>query len=402
MKIAEVKKMDNGVSNITIEGRITRVLKPRESQYGWSQFLVLKDDTGEMGSNINIENEEAKYQGGEYIQVKGKVSHYVKNDKPNVSLNGNVIDEITKVEDVSQEKPTTQPISQPKTTQKEYTKDDYWRDKTAREVDNNKCIVRECAIKAATEINVGRMTTAKPMVDSEYFELANEIVEYIYKDQKKLPQPTNAEITNMAEESLKEFGGTVKENPYLPEGYKENVEKDLKIARAKELVKNPHLADPVDDTMATVKQKKQIYGYINEEGKKIGGMVDSQYIKKDEVKNMIKADKLTKAQGIKYWDYWYGKDEELGERDKRELAAKEKDNPFVTARQPIEKRDPEDDASLNKDLLLEKIQRLRKKQYLTDDTKFAEAMECNANFDRWTEKDLERLIEKLEMYNPLR
>jgi len=29
-------------------------------------------------------------------------------------------------------------------------------------------------------------------------------------------------------------------------------------------------------------------------------------------------------------------------------------------------------------------------------------MECNANFDRWTEKDLERLIEKLEMYNPLR
>ena len=105
MKIIEVKKLDDGVSGITIEGRITRVLKPRESQYGWSQFVVIKDDTGEMGSNINIESEEAKYQGGEYIQVKGKVSHYVKNNKPNVSLNGNVLDEIVREETVSQAKP---------------------------------------------------------------------------------------------------------------------------------------------------------------------------------------------------------------------------------------------------------------------------------------------------------
>jgi len=142
LKIAEVKKLDDGVSGITIEGRITKVLKPRESQYGFSQFVVVKDDTDNMGSNVNIENEEAKYQGGEYIQVKGKVSKYMKGKYPNVSLNGNVIDEIVKDEDVSQEQPEekSEKMSEKtteKTVEEEYTNNDYWHDKTLREIENN-------------------------------------------------------------------------------------------------------------------------------------------------------------------------------------------------------------------------------------------------------------------------
>ena len=223
----------------------------------------------------------------------------------------------------------------------------------------------------------------------------------------------NCKITSEA--ITKEFGGTateVKENPYIPKEYKERLEpKEERIAKAKEiikdtmpgedLVKNPHLAEPVNDTMATVLQKKQIYGYINEEGKKMGGIVDSQYITKEEVKKIGKADKLTKAQGIRYWDYWYGKDEELGERDKREIEAKDKEgSPFATKREPTEKVDPKDDASLAKDILIEKINKLRKENALDDDEQFTKTIGCNTKFNLWTEKELTKLKEKLEVYKP--
>ena len=418
MKIEEVKKLDDGVSGIIIEGRIIRVLKPRESQYGWGQFIVIKDDTGEMGSNINIENEEAKYQGGEYVQVKGKVSHYVKNDKPNVSLNGNVVDEIVKVdEDVSQDKPqpTIQKVQnlvqeivkekvKEKVEEKEYTNNDYWHDKTLRDIENNKCIVRECAIKAVTELVNAVSDDKKPYIgtEKEYFGFADRIVDYIYETKGKI---TSEDIT-------KEFGGETVElpadkttllrdttdepNPHITGKTKEEF-----IAQAKEIVKNPHLAEPVDDTMATVKQKKQTYGYINEEGKKIGGIVDSQYMTKEEVKSIGKADKLTKAQGIKYWDYWYGKEGEMGERDKRELAAKEKEgNPFVTEREPIEKTDKDDNASLSKDMIIDEIQAKRKELHLEDDKKFEKEIGHNTNFKNWTEKELTKLNELLKDWKP--
>ena len=48
-------------------------------------------------------------------------------------------------------------------------------------------------------------------------------------------------------------------------------------------------------------------------------------MKKEEKDNIGKAQDLTKANGIRYYEFWYGKEGELGERDKRELAAKEKE-----------------------------------------------------------------------------
>ena len=389
MKIVEVKKLDDGVSGITTEGRIIRVLKPRESQYGCSQFIVVKDDTGEMGSNINIENEEAKYQGGEYIQVKGKVSRYVKGGKPNISLNGNVLNEIVRDEDVSQEKPISQPITQPisqptqktmkKTTQKEYTNNDYWYDKTLREIENNKCIVRECAIKAVSE-QVARNNPFAINDKTMFFGFADEIIDYIY-DEGKI---TSEAIT-------KEFGGTATE-------VKEET-KEERIAKAKEIA-NPNLITEKQKGMIEKMLKSR---YIKkEELEKISGE-ESESLEEARTKALENINKITKVNANRYISYWFGDGVKVGERAGREIAAQEKEakqNPFITGREPIEKRDPNDSASLTKDLLIEKINKLRKENSLEDDTKFKKELGYNTNFEKWTEKELINLKEKLEIWKP--
>lgn len=390
LKIAEVKKLDNGVSGIEIEGKIIKLLKdPNENEFGWSQFVKIQDDTGDIACWVNIETAEDAYKIGQYIKVKGKINKYMKGNKPQVSFGGNVIDEIVKVEDISQEQPESQPKTRPNSqpkTQEEPKKDmeEVWEAKDLRKA-------RECAIGAVTALAVSDIETFYPVNSKkEYFEIADEIVDYIYNGSKK-----SLEFRGTQEEVQEQFDK-------LPKEYQEKLgDKEQKIVQARELVRNPHLTEPVDDTMATVKQKKLVYGYLNEKGEKIGGIVDSQYITEEETKNIGEWQNLTKAQGIKYYEYWYGKEGELGERDKRELAAKEKLSPFSTGRQPIETRDPKDDASLGKDLLIEKINKLRKDNHLEDEAKFKKAFDgCNTNFKLWTEKELTKLKEKLEMWKP--
>jgi len=406
IKLNEMSRTKEG-DVVEIEGNVKFAKAPMTGQYGVSQWVVIADSTGEQGCWIYLDSEEDKIIKGACIKVSGKVKEFTnKKNQPDKSVNGKVIDEIQKDEDVSQEKPmqsTQETTQKPEGNPKEYTKDDYWHDKTFREIENNKCIVRECAIKAVTEMVGKDIFPNDENFEKEYYKFADRIVGYIY----------NCKITSEA--ITKEFGGTateVKENPYIPKEYKERLEpKEERIAKAKEivkdtmpgedLVKNPHLAEPVNDKMATILQKKQIYGYINEEGKKMGGIVDSQYITKEEVKKIGKADKLTKAQGIRYWEYWYGKDQGLGERDKRELEAKEKEtSPFVTPREPLEKVDKNDDFSLTKDVLIEKIQELRKGLCLEDNAKFKEKLGYNANFEKWTEKELIRLKDLLKDWKP--
>ena len=385
MKIAEVKKLDDGVSGITIEGRITRVLKPRESQYGWSQFVVLKDDTGEMGSNINIENEEVKYQGGEYIQVKGKVSHYVKGDKPNVSLNGNVLDEIQKDENDSLAKPIEQPISQPinqpqKEVKREYTKDDYWYDKTLREIDNNKCIVRECAIKAVSE-QVARNNPFAITDKTMFFGFADEIIDYIYNEGK---------ITS--EDITREFGGTTREET-----------KEERIEKAREIVKN------TDPNMASQAQKDMVEKIIKsryikkEELDSISGK-ESKTLEEARVMALENINKITKVNADRYISYWFGNGEKIGERAERELIAKaeeeEEASPFITERNPIQKNDPNDDTSLTKDLLIEVIQKQRKELHLEDDEKFEKTIGYNPDLKQLTEEKLLKLKNLLKDWKP--
>jgi len=352
--------------------------------------VVLKDDTGEMGSNINIENEEVKYQGGEYIQVKGKVSHYVKGDKPNVSLNGNVLDEIQKDENDSLAKPINQPISQPinqpqKEVKREYTKDDYWYDKTLREIENNKCIVRECAIKAVSE-QVARNNPFAITDKTMFFGFADEIIDYIYNEGK---------ITS--EDITREFGGTTREET-----------KEERIEKAREIVKN------TDPNMASQAQKDMVEKIIK-----------SRYIKKEELDNISgkesktleearvmaleNINKITKVNADRYISYWFGNGEKIGERAERELIAKAEEeeeaevveeSPFVTERNPIQKNDPNDDTSLTKDLLIEVIQKQRKELHLEDDEKFEKTIGYNPDLKQLTEEKLLKLKNLLKDWKP--
>lgn len=393
MKIAEVKKLDDGVNGIITEGKVIKILKdPNENEYGWSQFIKIKDDTGDMACWVNIETEEDAYKVGQYIKIKGKVNKYTKGNKAQVSFSGNVIDEIRKDEEVSQEQPTQTTTQKPVQTQEEPEKDmnKVWEDKDLR-------IARESALK-----NVAEYIKAGLVKLGNRFDYAHEDVDFIYNGLEK--KVTSEAITE-------EFGGTtVEEKPENShdnsgkdqkiEGQIEEGAKSARIAQARELVRNPHLAEPVDDTMATVKQKKQIYGYINEDAKKVGGIIDSQYLTEKEKEGIGDWQVLTKTRAIAMWEAWYGKEGELGERDKRELAAKEKESPFATKRDKIETRDPKDDASLAKDLIVEKINDMRKTYGLLDEKKFMEAFGCNAKFERWTEKELNILKEKLEMWKP--
>ena len=367
MKIEEVKRLDDGVSGITIEGRIIKTPKePRDSEYGWSQMIVLKDDTGEISSWINIENAENAYEIGQYIKIKGKVSKYMKGNKPGISLNnGNVIDEIQKDEEVSQEKPEVNVT----TTVNNKNMDKVWENKDLR-------IARESALKNITEYVVAGLVKL-----GNRFDYANEDVDFIYNGLGKI---TSEAIT-------KELGGTVVEVKEDP--------KVVRIETARELVRNPHLAEPINNIMATIPQKKQIFGYINEEGKKVKGIKDSQYITKEEKEGIGDWQKLTKARAFKMYEKWYGTKETMGERDKRELAEKE-DNPLIEESKPIVKKDIDDTSSLVKDLLVEAIYKQRKELHLEDGKKFKKEIGYNPKLEELTEEKLLKLKELLRDWRP--
>jgi len=356
IKINEMAKAKEGDSGLEIEGKVIFSQTPKimtfDNKEVIKQFIVIKDDTGEQGCNATLKSKEEEICKGIYIKFRGTVSKEYKDKKGNLkrSLNGYKIDEIVKAEEfkkeggnILQEKPISQPNTQPVKQEKDMDK--VWEDKDLR-------MARESALK-----NIADYVGTNLVKLEERFKYAQEDVDFIY----------NGLITS--EDITKEFGGTAVEET-----------KKERIAKAQEIA-----------NQASQAQKDMVEKIIK-----------SKYITEKEIKNIGDLVTLTKDNASKYISYWFGKDEEVGERAKREIVAKDKEgNPFVTERQPIEKRDPKDDASLAKDLLLEKIKALRKDQHLEDDTKFAEAMECNANFDRWTEKDLNRLKERLEMYNPL-
>lgn len=387
MKIEDINSLAVG-AEVEIEGNIYRALKPRQTNYGWGQFIVVEDVTGRQGCNVGVRSKDEGFKTKQCVLVKGKLSDWYKDSRgvDKRTIEGGVFEEIKKDEKVSQEQPLITPPQE--TTQKSEKVDPkVWEDKDLR-------MARESALK-----NIAQYVVAGLVKLGDRFDYAHEDVDFIYNGLEKV-KIIKPKIT--IQDSLKEFGGTaVVENKDLPEGYKENVEKEQKIDRAKELVKNPHLADPVNKTMATVKQKKLVYGYIDEEDKKIGGIVDSRYIKKGEKDSIGKAQDLTKANAIRYYEYWYGKEGEMGERDKRELTAKEKEgSPFVTEREPVEKIDPKDDTSLTKDVLINDIQELRKKLFLEDDTKFKKELGYNTNFEKWTEKELIKVKNLLKDWKP--
>jgi len=87
--IGFARKLDKGTSNVEIEGEVTYVLapnhiepKPGGKQFNafWSQFIVLADDTGEIGVNLTFGDEGDQVKKRDRIKVKGKIDEYEDRD----------------------------------------------------------------------------------------------------------------------------------------------------------------------------------------------------------------------------------------------------------------------------------------------------------------------------------
>jgi hypothetical protein len=90
MKINVIKTLDKGMSNISASG-VVDYCKAAENKTGefngkpysfWTQFIVLKDDTGDIGVNLNLGDSKINVAKGQEIQIeKGTLDSYVKDGK---------------------------------------------------------------------------------------------------------------------------------------------------------------------------------------------------------------------------------------------------------------------------------------------------------------------------------
>ena len=372
MKIQQVKELDDGVSGITIEGRITKTPKPPNSgEYGWSQMVILKDDTGEIGSWIKIASAESAYKVGQYIKVQGKVSRYIKGDKPGISLNnGQVIEEIVKeeiVQDPAQK--STQESSQ---QTQAGTKDNYWEKKFEWDKKVQAIIIRECAIKAVTELAKipPSKVSIKVHTEKDFFVFANKIKDYILK------KITSENIT-------KESGGTTK--------VEKEETKEERTKKARDIVGKTEFKP------ASTKQKNVIFGYKDKEGFH-KGIIDSRYIETEEIKKIGDPKKMSVEQASEWIEFWWGEQgnpEDIGARKQREI-----ENPRDKNGKPVNALVKGDKTSLVKEVLIDEVNALRREHRLNDDEKFKKEIGYNPKIEELTEADLIKLKSILKKYIP--
>lgn len=226
----EVLQSEKG-SQAEIQGQVTYSMEPRQWGKAITQFVVVQDDTGKVGCNIGLDSKEDKLENGANVHIKGVVDKYPDKKNPNpdgslpiaTSIKGYVVEEtITDADfpyganvkesehatlgkavadeeirqmEKAEEKARVLPAKTERKPvelrnpqqpiQKNMTQQDYWREKTFRDIDNNKKIVRECAVKAATEIEVAQITKGETLAVDGYLKLADIIVDYINKDVEK-------------------------------------------------------------------------------------------------------------------------------------------------------------------------------------------------------------------------
>jgi len=365
MKI-EIKEMPRASEGDTIEleGKVFKLKEPNSNEFEgkvvWSQFIVIKDPTGEQGAWLKLDSEGDKVSKGATLKIKGKVGKEYKDSKgvTKRSLN-NCEFEGDRKEEVTREGSTGGNGSNG-------SKDDYWEKKFEWDKKVHFSIVRECAIKAVTELAKIESKTflIKVHTEKEYFEFADKIRDYICK------RITSEDIT-------KEFGGTTKE---------ERIEK----AR-----------DAVGDTEfrpASTLQKNKIFGYRDEKGWH-KGMIESRFITKEEIREIGSPEKLSVEKASEWLSLWWGVGDEVGERAKREIDAQDKE----PIKKHLEKNEPlikGDKTSLMKDILVEEVYALRRENFLSDDEKWEDEMGYNPIIEELSEEDLTKLKEILQHYHP--
>ena len=364
IEIKEMPRASEGDS-IELEGKVIRALKPNSNDFEgkvvWSQFIVIKDSTGEQGCWLKLDGEEDKIAKGVSIKVKGKVGKDYEDSKGKTQRSINNCE--FEVKGGSPKESST------KGNGYVDAKEEYWAKKFEWDKKVHFSIVRECAIKAVTEL--AKITPSKTFLikvhtEKDFFKFADKIKDYILK-----------RITS--EDIKKEFGGTTKEE---------------RIEAAREVVGETEFRP------ASTLQKNKIFGYRNKEGWH-KGMIESRYITKQEIRDIGSPDKLSVESASEWLGMWWGVGEEIGERAKREIENPRDENgtPLseLSGPEPLVKGDK---TSLVKDILVDEVSALRRENFLSDDVKFKKEMGYNPKLEELSEEDLTKLKEILKHYHP--
>ncbi len=100
MNVAQIQTLDDGVNGVSAVGTVTYT-KPAVNKVGdkdgrhydfWSQFVVIKDASGEMGVHLTVGAGEQVFKGQQITVEKGKVGSYF-DDKNNLrkTLSGSLV-----------------------------------------------------------------------------------------------------------------------------------------------------------------------------------------------------------------------------------------------------------------------------------------------------------------------
>jgi hypothetical protein len=368
LEIKEMSRTSEG-DIVELEGNVFKALKPNEGEYGFSQFIVLKDETGELGCWLKLDSEGDKVPKGISLKVKGKVSKEYKDSKGVMkrSLNNCTFEGDKKEVGSTQDKESTGGNGD---------REDYWTKKFEWEKKVHFSIVRECAIKAVTELAKVDPSKGdffiKVNTEKDFFKFAEKITDYICK-----------RITS--EDIVKEFGGTTKEE---------------RIEKAREVVGETEFRP------ATTLQKNKIFGYRDAKGWH-KGMIESRFIHKEEIREIGSPEKLSVEKASEWLSLWWGIGDEIGERAKREIEAQgQEDEPrevVDSVKESLSKKESilkGDKTSVTKDILIDEVAALRRENLLNDDEKFEKEMGYSSNLKELSEKDLLIIKDILKHWHP--
>lgn len=380
MKVEELPRASEG-DTIELEGKVFRLKEPNSNDFDgeivWGQFIVLKDDTGEQVCWLKLDSQEDKVTKGTHVSIKGKLGkeYTTSRGKKARSINNcdfEVIENMQAPAQSSQSSTRTSTGTSTESTQSG-TKDNYWEKKFEWDQRVHFSIIRECAIKAVTElakIPLSKTFLIKVHTEKDFFIFADKIQDYIRK-----------RITS--EDIIKEFGGTAKE---------EKVEnKEERTKKAEEIVGETRFKP------ASIRQKEVIFGYKDKDGYH-KGMIDSRYIFTDEIKKIGDPEKLSVEDASEWILFWWGEQgnpEDIGARKQREIdTPRDKNGKLVKA---LVKGDK---SSLAKEVLVDDIYALRREHRLNDDEKFKEIMGYNPKIEELTEAECTKLKALLKKYVP--
>ena len=353
MKIEELPRATEG-DILELEGKVFRLKSPNSNDFDgeivWGQFVVLKDDTGEQGCWLKLDSEDGAVTKGTTISIKGKLGkeYTTSRGQKARSINNCDFEVIGSVQDPAQK--STQPTDK--------VDDKVWRDKDLR-------MARESALKNATQLVV-----AKAINLAERFKYAQKDVDFIYKDM------------DIVSESVKEFGGKVKEE--------EEETKEERTKKAKGIVGKTEFKP------ASTKQKNIIFGYTDKEGYH-KGHIDSRYIETEEIKKIGDPKKMSVDAASAWIEFWWGEQgtEDIGARKQREI-----DNPRDKNGKPVNALVKGDKTSIAKDILVDEVNALRRENRLNDDEKFKKEIGYNPKIEELTEAELTKLKGILKRYIP--